>query len=129
MRMIGIIVGCCLGVGCWQSFADLADEVDDTLAVDLVGDDDVAEANTCSGDAVEAEVEAEGEAAIEEAGALECAAQDDCPPGDACGGYYCRRGRCVHLWLSCDDGNPCTLDGCNPDAGGCWHEREAGCEK
>lgn len=45
-----------------------------------------------------------------------------CDDSDACTGQdHCSGGKCHGLWLSCDDGNPQTQDGCDA-AQGCWHK-------
>lgn len=45
-----------------------------------------------------------------------------CVLDDPCKVGTCRQGRCVILpSASCDDGNPCTLDECRPELGGCVH--------
>ena len=50
-----------------------------------------------------------------------------CPDGDVCDGdEYCLNNKCVlGAPLNCDDGNPCTKDGCDPVAG-CWHAPDNG---
>jgi hypothetical protein len=45
-----------------------------------------------------------------------CDDGDACTAGDTCGGGTCAPG----AQLDCDDGNPCTTDGCDP-ASGCIH--------
>jgi hypothetical protein len=51
-----------------------------------------------------------------------------CSDGNACNGAEtCQAGRCAAgRTLSCDDGNPCTQDSCNPTSG-CSFARVAGC--
>jgi hypothetical protein len=53
-----------------------------------------------------------------------------CDDGDACSlGEACSGGKCTATKvLSCDDGNPCSSDGCNP-ASGCYHlENDFACD-
>ncbi|MCB9739740.1 MAG: hypothetical protein H6747_10770 [Deltaproteobacteria bacterium] len=46
-----------------------------------------------------------------------------CSDGSACtSGDACEKGGCVGVAVSCDDGKPCTLDGCDPATGGCAHQ-------
>ncbi len=45
-----------------------------------------------------------------------CNDQNLCTTGDSCLG-----GLCGGLLTNCDDGNPCTLDACNPVDGSCTH--------
>ena len=53
--------------------------------------------------------------------AAECDDKSACTTGDTC-----QEGNCIGLGnLSCDDGNPCTLDICKPD-GGCAYENAQG---
>jgi len=43
---------------------------------------------------------------------------DGMPCESSClSGAVCVRGECVGSAVSCDDGNPCTLDGCSPEQG------------
>jgi cysteine-rich repeat protein len=52
---------------------------------------------------------------------IPCSGDRDCDPRGRCGGVACVDGVCQMSPLDCDDGNPCTLDTCDPDAG-CMHE-------
>ncbi|MSP92368.1 MAG: hypothetical protein EXR79_11285 [Myxococcales bacterium] len=40
----------------------------------------------------------------------------------------CQNGQCTGGKVSCDDGNPCTLDACNPANGQCSHTKIPGCD-
>jgi len=57
----------------------------------------------------------------------ECAADSDCSSPDACQRAVCAkdgaRFTCQTLPIGCDDGDVCTLDSCDPAAGGCVLER------
>jgi hypothetical protein len=49
-----------------------------------------------------------------------CATDADCVGGDACQIKQCRDGFCALVrTLTCDDGDPCTADTCNPTDGTC----------
>lgn len=49
-----------------------------------------------------------------------CTLDADCASGDACSPVECREGRCVALpERSCNDGDACTADRCDPATGGC----------
>ncbi len=47
----------------------------------------------------------------------------NCDDGNPCTLDSCdpASGQCVHTAVSCDDGNPCTLDSCDPASGQCVH--------
>ncbi|MCB9785958.1 MAG: hypothetical protein H6744_04615 [Deltaproteobacteria bacterium] len=46
-----------------------------------------------------------------------------CDDSDACTqAGTCYAGACEALPVSCKDGNPCTVDACDPSAGGCTHQ-------
>ncbi len=51
----------------------------------------------------------------------ECALDDrECDDGNPCTTDGCENGRCTHALVACDDGNPCNgLETCEPSAGGC----------
>ncbi len=51
-----------------------------------------------------------------------------CPGiGGACGvDGYCQAGKCMAKGMTCDDGNPCTQDACDP-ASGCIYQPIPGC--
>ena len=44
----------------------------------------------------------------------------DCDSAGICGGIECVAGICEMNGISCNDGNPCTSDGCSPETG-CSH--------
>jgi cysteine-rich repeat protein len=49
---------------------------------------------------------------------LPCSANMDCDPLQACGTSACIAGACTPVAKpNCDDGNPCTVDSCNPASG------------
>jgi hypothetical protein len=51
---------------------------------------------------------------------------DACDDSDACTqNDVCSAGSCAGKTLSCEDNNPCTSDGCNPNTG-CFHQSAAG---
>jgi hypothetical protein len=39
----------------------------------------------------------------------------------------CSNGQCTGVKVNCDDGNPCTLDACDPATGQCTHAPIKGC--
>jgi len=39
-----------------------------------------------------------------------------------CSQAVCQSGACTLTDVDCDDGDPCTLDSCDPDSGACLHE-------
>ena len=48
-----------------------------------------------------------------------------CDDDDICTEHdTCAAGQCKGTPVSCDDGNPCTLDHCDAKHGGCWHEAD-----
>jgi subtilisin family serine protease len=50
----------------------------------------------------------------------ECPPDSACDDGDLCTTDRCEQGRCMHVPVSCDDGNPCNgLEICQPDSGAC----------
>ncbi len=53
----------------------------------------------------------------------------ECGDGNVCTlADHCQEGTCVGTPISCDDGNPCTDDGCN-ETGGCFFDfNSAGCD-
>ncbi len=52
-----------------------------------------------------------------------------CSDGNACTGQdACKGGKCVGVALSCDDKNPCTSDGCDPNAGCTAAAAPGGCD-
>ncbi len=54
------------------------------------------------------------------------AGQVPCSDGDACtAGDLCQSGQCAGKAANCDDGNPCTSDGCDKQLG-CNHQLAAG---
>lgn len=56
-------------------------------------------------------------------GSGECRIDPDCVTDNACLRFRCDDGRCVQLApVSCDDGDPCTLDSCQPESGECKSE-------
>jgi hypothetical protein len=60
----------------------------------------------------------------QDAAAPECVYPLDCPGAeDLCHPIGCVEGKCVpKAPLDCDDLNPCTVDGCEPDHGRCTHD-------
>lgn len=56
---------------------------------------------------------------------IPCGGAVDCDPLGLCAGQACLDGTCTGVSLDCDDGNVCTLDGCEP-ATGCTHELQDG---
>ena len=49
-----------------------------------------------------------------------------CNDANACtSGDLCLNGACGGTAKNCDDGNPCTTDGCDPKKGGCEHDNAA----
>jgi len=50
-----------------------------------------------------------------------CTVNEDCEDGNLCTNNTCNEGRCESSFLSCNDGDPCTIDGCEP-AVGCTHD-------
>jgi hypothetical protein len=55
-----------------------------------------------------------------------CLSQEDCMDDNLCTDDLCTLGVCTHPEVACIDGDPCTLDYCNPDQG-CIHEPEPKC--
>ena len=55
----------------------------------------------------------------------ECTAHAECADSDLCGRDLCVDGECVHLPVSCDDGEPCTNEACE-EATGCAVTLEPG---
>jgi hypothetical protein len=57
-----------------------------------------------------------------------CVTDADCTDNNACNGAeYCQAGICFNRSpLVCDDGNPCTIDGCDPQ-NGCTVTPAGGC--
>ncbi len=52
-----------------------------------------------------------------------CRLDSDCLTDDACQRRSCDDNRCVELEsVSCDDGDPCTTDDCDPESGECMFE-------
>jgi hypothetical protein len=49
--------------------------------------------------------------------APECTLATECATGDACLVPACQNGQCASSARVCDDGNPCTDDGCDPAIG------------
>lgn len=49
-----------------------------------------------------------------------CQRDDDCRAANRCVAFSCVAGACEARTLSCDDGDPCTEDTCDPDTG-CHH--------
>ena len=47
-------------------------------------------------------------------------------PSGACAAAACAAGACVGTSNACDDGNPCTVDACEPKTGACSHVATAG---
>jgi hypothetical protein len=56
-----------------------------------------------------------------------CTSDADCDDSNQCNGYEtCSAGACVAgTALDCDDTDACTLDSCDPMAGGCLHDSSA----
>ncbi|MGM0576280.1 MAG: hypothetical protein ACQEXJ_11170 [Myxococcota bacterium] len=57
-------------------------------------------------------------------GCVDKAAPDGtpCDDGDPCtSGGTCEAGACASMPRACNDDNPCTVDTCDPDSGGCVH--------
>lgn len=56
---------------------------------------------------------------------MACAVAADCDDRNVCNGFEtcdAATGQCLPgTPLNCDDGNPCTVDSCEPSAGGCVH--------
>lgn len=51
-----------------------------------------------------------------------CAGPDECWVEDRCRPLTCRDDRCIEApVVDCDDGDPCTLDACDPSSGQCSH--------
>jgi hypothetical protein len=71
---------------------------------------------------------ASGQSGAPEPPADECAIDADCTPTDACSHAVCApegshaRLTCQQQAVNCDDGDPCSLDSCDPSAG-CVHQR------
>ncbi len=55
-----------------------------------------------------------------------CLADSDCWDGSLCVTAACENNKCSKTEVSCDDGNACTKDGCDP-AKGCTYLPVAGC--
>ncbi len=58
-----------------------------------------------------------------------CTSSDECADGDACNGTeVCMDNQCISgTPPDCADGSPCTLDACDIETGGCFHEPIDGC--
>jgi cysteine-rich repeat protein len=56
-----------------------------------------------------------------------CADDFDCDPLGQCGGMRCLEGVCTLTGIDCDDGNVCTIDGCD-GIDGCTHDLRMGAE-
>ncbi len=49
-----------------------------------------------------------------------CVTDADCSSLDGCAVFACREGACVHVRsVTCDDGDPCTVDSCDSTTGRC----------
>jgi cysteine-rich repeat protein len=56
-----------------------------------------------------------------------CADDFDCDPLGQCSGLQCLDGVCTLTGIDCDDGNVCTIDGCD-GIDGCTHELRMGAD-
>lgn len=54
------------------------------------------------------------------ANTAKCEDGNKCTTGEVCAGGKCSAGKPIDPKVDCSDGNPCTLDGCDPDIG-CTH--------
>jgi hypothetical protein len=57
-----------------------------------------------------------------DAGSDYCLTQTDCESSDRCEPRRCVDNRCIAEPISCDDGDPCTDDGCDSQSGECVFE-------
>ncbi len=56
-----------------------------------------------------------------------CKDASGCDDNNACTFEICINGKCQYQKLSCNDGDNCTKDACNPATGGCFFEKIPGC--
>ena len=58
---------------------------------------------------------------------LPCTDGNACTSGDTCGAGTCK-GTAIDVATICNDGNPCTTDGCNPASGCAYANNTASCD-
>lgn len=76
--------------------------------------------NACGSRTTLLPVELEADAEDRDASVRECNVDLDC--GDSenmCGPLLCIDGQCIQRFVVCNDGDPCTIDSCEPETGKC----------
>ncbi len=117
---------CVVGVGC-QNVAKTNDSA--CSDGDSCTSDDACAIGVCTGSAITCDDKnpCTEDACASDVGCVHKPLQGKgCSDGDACtSGDLCVEGTCMGTPKACDDGLPCTLDGCNKMSGVCQHSDAA----